>query len=233
MDLYNWIVANKEIIKLFYGLIAAIICLIIVSKAHKLYHLSLYEGIRYFRNAFLFFGIAFIFRYVLGGFIYFDSINPMYNQITMILFEFFILMAGFFLLYSLIWKRIEGESGGSFSSILNFKVLIFYGMALIITIIDYIWSSYYFMFFSMIIIFVLSAIISYSNYIKNGKKGRFLKFYLLAMVLGLVAWILNAFFSAYFDYNKIVLFFVYLLNIVIFLLFLYGIIRITKKSGGQ
>ena len=230
MGFLDWIIANREVIKIFYGLLIAIICLIIVSISHRLYHLSFYEGIRYFRNAFLFFGIAFIIRYIIGGFANFGLISIDYLVPITILFEFFLIMAGFFLLYSLIWKRIEGTKG-SFSSILNSRILIFYVMAFIITILDYLWGGYYFMFLSQIFIFVSATIISYINYARNGKKRGFLKFYFVAMVLALIAWILNAITAFIFNWERSALVFVYFLNIIIFLLFLYGIIRIIKKPG--
>jgi hypothetical protein len=104
-------------------------------------------------------------------------------------------------------------------------------MAFIITILDYIWGSYYFLFVSMIIIFISAAIISYVNYYKNGKKRGFLKFYFLAMILALAAWIINSVTAAFLSWEKSALIFVYGLNIIIFFLFLYGIIYITKKPG--
>jgi hypothetical protein len=228
MDLYSLIVLNRELIKIFYGLIIIVICLIIVAKSHRLFKLSSYEGIRYFRNAFLFYAIAYIFRYIFGGFVVYGIINANYLNLIRIVFEFFTIIAGFFLLYSLLWKRIEG-SRGNFSSILNLRILIFYVMAFIISILDYTWNTYYFMFFSQIIIFICAAIISYINYIKNGEKGRFLKFYFLAMILALVSGILNTATAIYLNWDRGVLFYVYIINIVIFLLFLYGIVRITNQ----
>jgi len=228
MGWLDWIIANREVIKILYGLLIGIICMIIVSKSHRLYHLSSYEGIRYFRNAFLFFGIAFIFRYIIAGFTLFGLISTDFLLPIDLLFEFFLLMAGFFLLYSLIWKRIEGTKG-SFSSILNSRILIFYVMAFIITILDYMWGNYYFMFLSQIIVFVAASIISYINYYNNGKKRGFLKFYLIAMILALVAWVLNAVTAVFFNWERTALVLVYSLNIIIFVLFLIGIFIITKK----
>jgi len=62
----EWIVLNKELLKIFYLLVVGLICTIIVLKSHKLFKLSMHQGIRYFRNAFLFFGIGFILRYIVG-----------------------------------------------------------------------------------------------------------------------------------------------------------------------
>ena len=231
MDWYSFIILNRELIKILYGIILVVICLVIVARSHRLFKLSSYEGIRYFRNAFLFYAIAFIFRYILDSFISYGIIDMGYTNLIRIVFEFFLIIAGFFLLYSLLWKRIEG-SRGSFSSILNLRILVFYGMAFIITILDYTWNTYYFMFFSQIIIFICAAIISYINYIRNGRKGRFLKFYFLAMILALISGILNTAVAAYFNWDRGVLFFVYIINILIFLLFLYGIMRITNQPRG-
>lgn len=230
MSWYNFIIENKELIKLIYGLIIGIICAVIVVKTHKLYHLSLHEGIRYFRNAFLFYGIAFIIRYIFSGIGFFENIDPNYYSVIRILFEFFLIMGGFFLLYSLLWKRLRNPSKDIFSSLLNANIIIFYIMAFSIALLDYLWGVYYFMFFSQIILFGFAAVISYVNYLKKGKKGKFLKFYFVAMILSLAAWLLNAITALYFNWNQGVLINVYILNIVIFLLFLYGVMRITKKS---
>lgn len=229
MDLYSWVITNRELIKLLYGIVIGIICLIIVYKTHKIYHLSFHEGIRYFRNAFLFFALAFFIRYLLGGLISFNLVDSGFFALINILFEFFIIMAGFFLLYSLIWKRIDSPKG-NFSSVANMRIFIFYTMAIIITLLDFTWNEYLFMFLSQIIIFVIAAIISFVNYTKNGRKRGFLKFYFAAMVLAFFAWILNAVAGVYFNWDKIFLVYVYILNIAIFLLFLIGITIITKKS---
>jgi threonine/homoserine/homoserine lactone efflux protein len=86
------------------------------------------------------------------------------------------------------------------------------------------------MFSSQIIIFVLASVISYINYKKNGRQHKFLKLYFIAMILSLITWVLNFLVASFLDWNKGVLTNVYLINIVIFLLFLYGVIKVT---GGK
>jgi hypothetical protein len=95
MDIYSFIIANKDLFKIIYAFLIILICLFIVLKTHKLFHLSLHPGIRYFRNAFFLYGIAFFARYFL-------SLVIKQPLVTTSIFEFFIIMAGFFLLYSLI-----------------------------------------------------------------------------------------------------------------------------------
>ena len=98
MDLYNFIVENKEIIKLFYGLVISLICFFIVFRTNKLFQLSSHQGIRYFRNAFFFYGIAFFARYLFGAIAHYGYITT-YTFTIKIIFEFFLVMGGFFLLY--------------------------------------------------------------------------------------------------------------------------------------
>lgn len=224
--MYDWIIANKELCKIFYLLAVAVICTIIVLKTDRLFRISLHPGIRYFRNAFFFYGIAFITRYFLGA--NFLSVYVNFNpHLINALFEFFLIMAGFSLFYSLLWKKFE-SSKMAFSSLFNFKIIIFYFLAFMIVILDNLWGTYAFMFFSQIILFSCASVISYINYKKNGVKHKFLKFYFIAMLLNLFAWSLNALVALYLNWNKMMLTNVYLLNIIIFLLFLFGVIKVTK-----
>jgi len=220
MSLYAFLIENKELFKIIYALTIILICTLIVLKTNKVFRLSLHMGIRYFRNAFFFYGIAFFIRYILKF-----IINDFYIINT--LFEFFLIMAGFFLLYSLIWKKIE-PAKAFFSSLLNNRVSIFYLMALVLIILDFLWTTSYFMFFSQVIIFIFAAAISFINYRRKSHR-KFPKFYFISMILILVAWILNALIILFFPGNTALLIDVYLLNAVFFLIFLYGVLNVTKK----
>ena len=96
---YNLIANNIELLRFFYSILIAVICLIVVLKTDRLFRISLHQGIRYFRNAFFFYGIAFVLRYSLNYDSYVFIINP--------LFKFFMMMGGFFLLYSLYGKNLK------------------------------------------------------------------------------------------------------------------------------
>ena len=220
MLLYELVAQNRELFRLFYSLIIVFICLIIVLRTNKLFKLSYHEGIRYFRNAFFFYGLAFATRY----FLIFVS-----SPFLRIVFEFFLVMAGFFLIYSLLWKRIEGKKPSE-SSLINTKIFIFYAFALIISFLDYLWNHYYFMFFSQIFIFILAVIISYENFKKSRDRNTFLRFYFIAMVFSLAAWILNFIACYFFNWRLRWVVGVYVLNIIVFVLFLYGVVRVIKKQ---
>lgn len=216
----EWIIENKEMLKFAYIFLVAIICAVIVVRTDRLFNLSSYQGIRYLRNAFLFYGIGFIVRGLLG-------IEALPRELINILFEFFLIMAGFFLLYSLLWKQFN--ISGKWSSLFNPWIVILYLMALIISFTDNLWGTYILMYFSQIFLFSFASAISLRNYLQRKRKRNFLKFYFIAMMLNLIAWTLNALAALYFNWNPLFVMGVYGLNIIIFLLFLYGVLKVTKK----
>jgi hypothetical protein len=225
MSLGSLVMEYKWALEVFYALAISAICMIIVLKTDKFYKLSLHQGIRYFRNAFFFYGVAFIGRYVFG---LFSDLALSSALFVGFLFEYFLIMAGFFLLYSLIWKKIEVPKESYLTSLFNAKIIVFHAMALILALLDKTMQTYYFMFFSQMIIFAYASIISYKN-CKNNEKHPFPKFYFAATVIGLVAWTLNFLAASYFEWNPMILIDVGLMNVMFFLLFLYGVVKVTKK----
>jgi len=226
---YEWIFYNREIFKLVYTVLIGLICFIIVLKTDRLFRLSFHQGIRYFRDAFFFYGLAFITRYFLGTAYFFADRTVLHASIIKIVFEFFIIMAGFFLLYSLLWKKFETEKG-SFSSLFNLRIILFYALTFVIVFLDYLWNTYCFMFVSQIILFIYASIISYANYKINKEKQSFLKMYFLVIILNLIAWLSNLAIATIFNWSQIGVINIYILNLIIFLMFLYSIINATKKS---
>lgn len=218
--LYNFIAQNRELFRFVYSVVIALICLIIFLKTERLFRISSHQGIRYFRNAFFFYGCAFVTRYLLGISNYFTLIKTV--------FEFFMIMGGFFLFYSLLWKRFEGSK--EISSLFNSKIIIFYVLAFIIVVLDYLWGGYNFMFFSQIILFSFAGMVSYINYKKGGEQHKFLKLYFIVMILNFMGWVLNFIFASFLGWRLRWVANIYVINVIIFLIFLYGVIKVTKKS---
>ncbi len=228
MYIYDFALRNRELLKFVYTIIVGLICFIIVIKTDRLFRLSFHQGIRYFRNAFFFYGLAFVMRYLLSTVYFLSNRNPFYASIMKIVFEFFLIMAGFSLLYSLLWKKLEiGEK--SFSSLFNTKIALFYTLAFIVALLDYLWKTYSFMFLLQITLFSYVSIISYINY-KKSKEKEFLKLYFIVMLINLVAWLSNFFVATFFNWHQGGIMGIYFLNTIIFLLFLYGVMKVTKKS---
>ncbi len=219
-EIYTFLSQNRELFRFLYSILIAFICLIIVLKTDRLFRISSHQGIRYFRNAFFFYGIAFVFRYLLG--------NPIYFNEMRVVFEFFMIIGGFCLFYSLIWKKFEKFN--ETSSLFNPRIIILYVLAFIIAFLDYLWICYNFLFFSQIIIFFFATIISYNNYKKGGKQHKFLKLYFVIMLLNLIAWVLNYAFVLFLDWRLRWVANIYIINVVVFLIFLYGVVKLTKRG---
>ena len=225
--MYEWLVSNLEVFRLVYTLIILLVCVIIVLKTDKLFRLSLHQGIRYFRNAFFFFGLAFLFRYLLSGAVFIASLEEYQMLLNKFIFEFFIIMAGFFLLYSLIWKKFNKEEKQN-SSLLNYGVSLFYALALVIAMLDVIWQTYVYLLVSQMLIFLIAFIIASSKLKKSKGQAAFLKVYLFVIFLNIVMWILNFVVASFLDWNKIGVIGFHLLNILVFLLFLYAVLKATS-----
>ena len=228
---YSWLIENHEFIKLLFTLNVAIISFIIVFKTHKMYHLSEHEGIRYFRNAFLCYGLAFLLRYLVSvqyDLTYGHIVSDSFFMGFRIAFVFFMVMASFFLFYSLLFKRFTTKN--SHSSLFNARIFIFYALALIIGILDFILGNYSMMFFSQIIIFSFAGGVAFEKYGQVQKKSGFLGLYLWIILLIMITRILNFIVSYFLVWNKYGVIGIYLLDAIIFLLFLYGIIKVTRRS---
>lgn len=225
MSLYSLMIENKFILEALYALVICSLCMLIVLKTDRFHKLSLHKGIRYFRNAFFFYGIGFAIRYIFG---IFADFSLHYAFLLGMLFQYFFVMGGFFLFYSLIYKKIESPSENYTSSLLNPKIFVFHIIAFLISVFGYLWQTYLFMFFSQIMIFFCALVISFINYY-NGRQYKFLKFYFIAVFLGLVAWILNLLVALFFQWNPLILIEIGVLNIIFFLLFFYGVIKFTQK----
>lgn len=223
MDLYSAVTENKWILEALYTFIIFSICMIIVMKTDRFFKISLHNGIRYFRNAFMFFGVGFLARYVVGLFSDFSIPNV---ELMKIFFEYLIIMAGFFLFYSLVWKKFA--SGREHSSLFNLKIIILNIMAITLAVMDSLWQTYNFMFFSQIIVFFYTSVIAFTNYLKSSGKFKFLKFYFIGMLLVLSAWVLNFLAASVFHWNPIILINIGIINVIFFFLFLYGVIKATR-----
>src|SRR3989344_268129 len=230
MNVYDVVIQNKEVFKAAYAALIVFICLVIVLKTHKLFKLSSYTGIRYFRNAFFFFGLGFFSRYFLKYFFEVKGLES-FSDFPLLLFEFFVIMAGFFLLYSLIWKRLDFSKSFANSSLLTPGVLVFYMFAIIIVILDYFWQTLTLMFLSQVIVFLIASIMSFNNTLSLTKKKNHLsKLYFVAMITSFLAWVLNAVTVLIINWEQTLLINIYILNMLFFLFFLYGVFKALRGN---
>ncbi len=203
-----------ESVYAFFIVIPAILVYLLTG---KLYHFSHYKGISYFRNSFLFIAIGFLLRYlVMLTKIFSGNLLLTIDRFGILtsMMELFLILPGFFLLYSLIWKR---------SKIL-LPVLIF--GAITIVIVDFILQTLILMYISQMIAFFIAGIISLVHYSRNKNKIRFM--YFVSMVLFLIVWTINLIAQATIEGLPIIRLYAYLITVVAVFLFLYMTIKLTS-----
>jgi hypothetical protein len=116
MNPFEAILSYTVGLELIYSLVIVTSCFMIYYSTKEMYELSYYRGLGYFRKAFLFFGVAYIFRYMIRAlFVIFDlhdvfDLYPhVYGLLSLPLFLYFSSMGIFYLLYSVMWKKWNHE----------------------------------------------------------------------------------------------------------------------------
>lgn len=103
-------------IELGFALVALIFCLRIYFRTREAYSLTKHKGIKYFRDAFLLFGFAYLLRF-LFSMVFLSRVIFDMNIERQILMPVFIMLLGYFstmsilyLIFSAIWKNITGKT---------------------------------------------------------------------------------------------------------------------------
>ena len=97
-------------IEILYSVIVILLCILIYFKTKEVYDLSKHKGIKYFRNTFLFFGMAFFFRLIPVSLIFSRNIAKPLLQISLFLVSYFSILAILSLLSSIIWKKLDDNA---------------------------------------------------------------------------------------------------------------------------
>jgi len=114
MPPFHLVDPTRLAVELSYTLIVVFFCFAIYYKTREIYELTKYEGIKYFRITFLFFGLAFLFRFI-SVFVMLMEITFDIDFFSFYIFRIFpLVFNGYFstmailsLTYSIIWKELE------------------------------------------------------------------------------------------------------------------------------
>ncbi|MEM4330798.1 MAG: hypothetical protein QW273_02210, partial [Candidatus Pacearchaeota archaeon] len=99
--------------EIFYSFIIVICSLMIYFGTKEIYEASLHKGIKFFREAFLFFSLAYFFRgfikIILYSHIFFSFKRPLplINNLSLFLFLYFSILAILYFTYSVIYKKLR------------------------------------------------------------------------------------------------------------------------------
>jgi len=213
------------LLKIIYSLTLIFICSLIFLRSDRLFKISDYQGLRYLRNAFLFYGIGFFFKFILSGMRNPLSLGIKTYYLTVGIFaKFFFVLASFFLFYSLIWKHIEREK--NYHSIFNLRMVPLYLISCLIVLLDSMTKIGIFE-LSQVLIFLIMTMILFSNL---SSKNLAKRNYFFVMVIGLFANIVNfiSFVRPEF-FGTLLKSYLYILNSAFFLFFFYFSYRATRR----
>ncbi|MFA4855283.1 MAG: hypothetical protein WC634_01680 [archaeon] len=118
-------------IELVYFLVVAGLCLLIYFKTKEIYRISQHRGIFYFRNIFLFFALAYLFRLMGVGLIMLD--DPVALEIPRMLYQASLFLAGYFgtmailcLAMAMLIRNVKKESKNAYYAL--------HGIALVLSL---------------------------------------------------------------------------------------------------
>ncbi len=100
-------------VELVFAAAVIILCMLIFFRTKELYTLTEHKGIRYFRNTFLFFALAFASRFafhlfgISGAGFDFRLPPELMGPLPLLVTSYFSTIAIFYLLFSLLWKKID------------------------------------------------------------------------------------------------------------------------------
>ena len=211
--------------EIIYTFVIIVCSLMVYFGTKEIYDLSSYKGIKYFRQAFLFFAMAYLFEFVINFIIIYFNLHEIFEifplmlgYLALFVFIYMSLISIFYLIYSMSWKKWKEES----------KVIYaFHAIAILIALATIIFRNQWF-YVGLNILLLLSAIIaasvsSYSQRHKS-KKNNLLAIYLLLFVFFILN-VFNILVPVFFESLKLI---TYLMSLGIFLVILY---KVLKKSG--
>lgn len=211
--------------EVIYSFIIIFCSLMVYFGTRELYDLTFHKGIKYFRQAFLFFAIAYFFRSIIKFILMFFNVGESFNSswfifrllnlATLFLFMYFISMGVFYLLYSVMWKRWGGK-----------KIYLFHMLAILMSIIVIFSREPIFLLALNLFLFILVSIIFYIAH-KDSKNKKSKGLYVVYMLL-FIFWILNIIETLTPSFLQGFQLILYLASSGIFLTILY---KVLKKSG--
>jgi len=215
--------------EIIYSFVIILCSLLIFFGTQKLYELTSHKGIRYLRESFLFFAIAFFFGSFIKIFFTLANSSPLhgYSQIifqslSLFIFIYFSSIAIFYLVYSMMWKMQKPREKNN-----SRKIWLFHMIALIISVISILLNSakIYILINSLILIFILISI----YYLHKDSKKRKSNLYTTYILL-FIFWILNVIDILIPRFLETFQILIYMASIAIFMTILY---KVLKKSGAN
>ncbi|MFT4344085.1 MAG: hypothetical protein ACMXYE_05055 [Candidatus Woesearchaeota archaeon] len=193
----------------------------VVYVTREIYLLSSHPGIKLFRHAFIFFGLAFLARYVLLIWMSFAGLN--YTTITgsllylLFLMEFIFILAGIVFVVS-ITCRVKYPF--LHNSVYVYAPLI----ALTIALVDVLFIPLLGMYITLFIVFAIGALLHFNDaQCTTGRVKKFHYFHAVVLTFALFGWVVNGLVQPFVLMAPLLLLLVYIVTASFFIVILVGI----------
>jgi hypothetical protein len=212
--------------ELIYSFVIIICSLMIYFATKEMYELSSYKGIKYFRQSFLFFAVAYFFRYFIKFFIDIlsfkfdaDILRGVFLEISLFIFLYSSAMAVFYLLYSVMWKKWNHSKT---------RIFLFNIFALLIALIGTLIRGEVIPIVINIILLIFVYLVLYVAYKDQRDKKKGTSLFVIYLLL-FIFWILNVIDVMIPRFLQIFQLGIYLVSILLFMIILYKVISKTGK----
>lgn len=181
MPPFHLIDPTRLFVEISYTLIIVFLCCSIYYRTRDLYDLTKYEGIRYFRMTFLFFGLAFLFRFlsvlaILMELTFDIDISVYLFRILPLVFNgYFSTMAILSLTYSLIWKDLQ----------IKHMLILSNAIAILISVIAFFSRSPIILIEAQAVLLILTFIMAFIVYSRSRKISQLFILYILLFLFWL------------------------------------------------
>jgi len=176
---FNPVVLISE---LAFTVLAVIFCFLIYFKTKESYELTKYEGIKYFRGAFLFFGLSYVLRFIFS-IIHFSSFafdfflpREMFALLFILPLGYFSTIGIFYLIFGSAWKGLNNKK----------VIIIGHLVAFLLSIVSFITRSQRILLILQCVLLVIAVILNFVLHKKGKKLSQIKVLYFLIALLWLI-----------------------------------------------
>ncbi|NCN51932.1 hypothetical protein GW931_02885 [archaeon] len=223
----NVLFPNTFGMELIYSFVIIVCSLLVYFSTKKMYEVSKYPGIRYFRMSFLFFAITYFFKsFISFLFLVFDIHEIIefsalfFGVLTLFFFMYASTMAIFYLLYSVVWKNFKEK---------KFTIPLIHILVLIISAWSILVNEVRILLGFQVFIFLFIAVYNYLSLKKSKgtkKPGQLHAIYLFLFLF----WMLNLADLLISGFDPILEILISMASIGLFLIILYKVVKNVGSS---
>lgn len=169
--------------ELIFTVLAFVFCFAVYHRTKESYELTKHEGIRYFRDAFLFFGLSYVMRFFFSLMLFsrfaFDLILPrdLLAPLFLLPMGYFSTVGIFYLLFgSDIWKRFDRRS----------LLISGHGIAILLSLVSFLARSHLMLFYLQSLVLLIAVALGLFAHREGKTTSNVRILYLLVFVLWLV-----------------------------------------------